>query len=139
MHRPTASLSQTDVFTYQYVFVDVPQSFTDVPADTNGGLLRDLWPASLGRSAADTTTLNDLQQWQIMPATFDDLCDWAEVDVDPTAPKVLGAGGPRTAFALLWSPTVRPDAVGNRRHRVLLRLHGLLAAFCIQPLGNWKG
>lgn len=105
----------------------------------NGSLLRDLWPNDLGKGKKDTRTIADLSAWEKMPSSYIDLSFWADVVVDHAVHKVIGANGPRTPYALLWSPSLYPGTPTPPRRCSLIRLHGFLSSYCIRPLGTWTG
>ncbi|TFY60993.1 hypothetical protein EVJ58_g4792 [Rhodofomes roseus] len=93
----------------------------------------------LGKARADNLTLAALRSWQVVPPAFEDLCEWGDVEADTTQPRSTGSGAPRSHYTLLWSPSLFDEGGQGVRRRALIRLHGFLGAFCIRPLGNWKG
>ena len=105
----------------------------------NGALLRDAWPANLGKAGCDVSNDDRLSPWEMMPSTFDALTQWATVTVDDDSPMYRSSNGKRTPYALLWSPKLFNDERADSPQRVLFRVHGFLARFNVRPLGDWDG
>lgn len=74
----------------------------------------------------------DLESWQLVPASFEDICEWACVVRNTTA-----AEWTRT-YQLLYSFPGQA-ALTNTIYPVILRLQGFVKTCNLAPLGSWNG
>ena len=102
-------------------------------------LLIDSWPAGLARRVGDITSIGDLGEWEKMPMTFDDLCNWLLLENNGRGCKVVTRGGARASYTLYYAPAIFNDGDEIQWHPVNIYLHGFLSVFNLRPLGNWTG
>lgn len=99
----------------------------------NGDMVRDLWPRCIGRPIDDDTTMDDLAEWQILPNTFDGMCETMEV----TNAGRDSSGANR--HRLVYSRRTSDIGEDNTLYEVCLRLQGTVCNSKIGPLGDWNG
>jgi hypothetical protein len=103
-------------------------------ADTDGGLLRDSWPNGSGR-VPDSDQPEDevMMDWQVVPDTYQEICDWAVV-----GSKHPSDSGDRARNKVLLYRELDQGEAGLM-HGVTLRLQGFVKSCDLRPLGNWDG
>jgi hypothetical protein len=92
-------------------------------------LIKDLWPEPLA-SVVDSRGQEQLEEWQIVPITFADVCAWAYV-----AKKHQTYDHTRIYHLLYKSPIGEINTV----YPVVIRIQGILGRFELAPLGTWNG
>ena len=53
-------------------------AFANKLADSDGSLVKDLWPPLLAQTI-NNRSMQELEQWQMVPFTFAEICEWAYV------------------------------------------------------------
>jgi hypothetical protein len=96
--------------------------------------VRDSWPDGCGRVPnTESSNLEDMNDWEIVPDTFQEMCDWAVVGCKRTTE---GTDRARNRILLYRELEERPSGV---KHGVTLRLQGFIQSCDLRPLGNWDG
>lgn len=96
-------------------------------------MVRDLWPRCLGRPIDDDSTIDELADWQLLPATFDGICD--ALDLVNAGLDTNGA----VRHKLVYSKRVTGVTDDRNLYEVCLRLQGSIQSCKIGPLGDWNG
>jgi hypothetical protein len=92
-------------------------------------LIKDLWPEPLA-SVVDSRGQEQLEEWQIVPIAFADVCAWAYI-----AKKHQTYDHTRIYHLLYKSPIGEINTV----YPVVIRIQGILGRFELAPLGTWNG
>lgn len=95
-------------------------------------MVRDLWPRLTGRPVDDDKMVEDLAEWQLIPITFDGICD--AVDIFNAGKDSTGA----TRHRLVYRKRAAVPEEGSL-YEVCLRLQGIVHQSSIGPLGDWNG
>ncbi|KAI0055003.1 hypothetical protein BV25DRAFT_1786089, partial [Artomyces pyxidatus] len=98
-------------------------------------LVRDHWPHSVARLAQDMKQIEEMVGQEIVPKTFEALCQWAYVH------HVTKSRDTSRRFLFLYQPAnsaaFTPSA--GTGTQVTIRFQGFLGQFNVKPLGNWGG
>lgn len=93
-------------------------------------MARDLWPRLLGRPIDELCGMEELEEWQLIPVTFDGICD--AVEIVSAGKDTTGANRHR----LVYKKRLDNE---NKLCEVCLRLQGTVHSSRIAPLGDWNG
>jgi hypothetical protein len=96
---------------------------------TETQLAKSLWPEGIAHLYREPTNLQQCKNWQIVPDSFEELCDWAFLAKDEVATDK------KHSHHLLYA--VPKD--NNRIYVVMLRLQGFISRCALTALGDWKG
>ncbi|KAI0059790.1 hypothetical protein BV25DRAFT_1782880, partial [Artomyces pyxidatus] len=98
-------------------------------------LVRDMWPAHVGRMCHDTVEFDAMTDAEKVPGSFEDLCDWAYVIHDTESPDHS------RQFILLYQPSALGLVASNYSNpvEVCIRFQGFLSTHNLSALGNWNG
>jgi len=103
--------------------------FANTTEDSEGSLAKDLWPPPFA-ATIDKRSPQELEQWQIVPFTFADICEWAYIAKRHTT----------TDHTRLYNVLYRcPDGDPSAIYPIVLRIQGFLGRFELSPLGAWNG
>lgn len=94
-----------------------------------GEMVRDLFPNAIGRPLIDDVTYASASPWQLVPDSFDEICNWADV---------ISVGRDSTG-SLRYKLVYKTEGDDQNRLEVRLRLQGFLSNAAIGPLGDWNG
>jgi len=104
-------------------------AFANKLADSDGSLVKDLWPPPLAQTI-DNRSMQELEQWQIVPFTFAEICEWAYV-----VKRYVTMDYTQLYNVLYKCPDGDPSVI----YPVVLHLQGFLGRFKLSPLGTWNG
>jgi hypothetical protein len=104
-------------------------SFANRRTDSEGSLAKDLWPIPFA-ATVDNRSSQELEQWQLVPFTFTDICEWAYVA------KRHATSDHTRLYNILYKC---PDGDTSTIYPVVLRVQGFLGRFELSPLGTWNG
>ncbi|KAI0057502.1 hypothetical protein BV25DRAFT_1920092 [Artomyces pyxidatus] len=96
-------------------------------------LVRDQWPGSVARTAADELAYQQLTHQHVVPCTYEDMCEWAYVWHDARSHNFS------RQFRLLHHPTPTYDQMNLRHVEITFRFQGFLGKHNLKTLGNWNG
>ncbi|KAH7904133.1 hypothetical protein BJ138DRAFT_1107083 [Hygrophoropsis aurantiaca] len=100
-------------------------------SDKEGCLVRDSWPKGIGSLDGENISLASLEDWQKVPATYSEICSWAQVARDPSSHER------RRDNIIVYSN--RPSSEELTLFPISIRIQGFLEGCCLQRLGNWRG
>lgn len=89
-------------------------------------LCRDVWPEGKGRLMKDTSTLETLPRYRVVPDSHDELSDW--LCVDP-------CGGDSGSTVFIHPDCAEVDGV----QELTLRLEGFVEDISVGMMGTWNG
>lgn len=93
-------------------------------------LTRDLWPRLCGRPIDDDRGVDALEDWMLLPITFDGICDALEL---------INVGKDHTGanrHRLVYKKRLDRE---EKLFEVCIRLQGAVHSSRIGPLGDWCG
>ncbi|EIW62573.1 uncharacterized protein TRAVEDRAFT_42931 [Trametes versicolor FP-101664 SS1] len=100
----------------------------------NRAIVPAVWPNNLGCATSGGFDLQVRESWQFVPATFDEMCDWATVVDDDNDDNATMS---RVKHLVYTDETLAPD--GKDLWTVNIILQGFVAACSLSMFGNWKG
>ncbi|OBZ73356.1 hypothetical protein A0H81_07236 [Grifola frondosa] len=100
---------------------------------TEGDLVRELWPYNIGIPINDHDDIDSLPSWRIMPAQFDDICQWAVLE-----PGIGRRGGVQRSI-LAYQSILTGETDISPQQQVTFRIQGFVEAVNLATLGNWNG
>jgi hypothetical protein len=92
-------------------------------------LVKEIWPTPFV-DVVDKTERKDLEDRQIVPLTFEDICNWAYVR------RNVSSTDHTRAYHLLYK---MPTNDVKDIFPIVLRVQGILSRFKLSVLGNWNG
>ncbi|KAH7908093.1 hypothetical protein BJ138DRAFT_1208189, partial [Hygrophoropsis aurantiaca] len=101
-------------------------------SDDRGILIRDLWPDGISESLQLENPNTDIAEWQVVPFTYEETCDWAHVVAD------VNASDRTHAHLLLYKSPNFDDIQPNEVFPVTIRVQGFLGRFNLSPFGTWN-
>lgn len=110
----------------------VPPLLTShLPPLAGGKPVVSLWPNGLAR--ADSIDISKHEQWQLVPDSFDAICDWADVVQDVSQEHVRGL------HVVVYNSALLGDGSLACLKRVVVHMQGFVEHIDVGPLGDWNG
>lgn len=136
---PTTTQKIMSFFQSKQAYIPLSlQSDMGLHLATSGILCKELWPNGMGiieiedymLESGDSFTIT--QPWQVVPSSFEGVCEWAFVTADHQSPDWT-----RSYLILYRQPEDTDDLTVV--YPVTLRLQGKIKAFNLATFGNWNG
>ncbi|EGO04555.1 hypothetical protein SERLA73DRAFT_68244 [Serpula lacrymans var. lacrymans S7.3] len=97
--------------------------------DTTGILVHNKWPPQFTKPLLEGN--EERKVWEVVPSTFEDLCEWAHVSQNPSEVN-------KTQNHLLLYKTSCSDGIESL-YPVTIHVQGLLGKFNSKVFGSWTG